>query len=364
MKMLAVMGAYLFAALMAAAPALAAGPHVPAGVTQNCLIDLHLHIDGSISRENAKRLAAMQGLPVPADAELDRLMRAPDDCRDLNDYLKCFDYQLTLLQSAEALEECTRALLVELRDQGLIYAELRYAPQLHTQKGMTQEQAVEAAIRGLRRAPIPASLILCCMRGEGEQNREANLETVRLAKKYIPMKTGVAAIDLAGAEALYKTSSFDYIFAEAAMAGIPFTIHAGEADGPSSVRAALRFGARRIGHGERSGEDEALLKTLAEKKIALEMCPTSNLNTRVVSNLLDYPADRYIKAGIPVTINTDNMTVSNTTTRRELRIIAEAMGWDDAVIKRLLLNSVEASCADAALKTKLRSKIEAAFAKR
>ena len=130
-------------------------------------IDLHAHLDGCITTEIARKLAALQQITLPAatDEELLSLLSVPDTCENLNDFLKCFDLPLSLLQTEEALEEAVYLILSEMKEDGVIYAELRFAPQLHTQKEMTQETAIHAALRGLKRAPIPGNLILCCMRG-------------------------------------------------------------------------------------------------------------------------------------------------------------------------------------------------------
>ena len=122
-------------------------------------------------------------LPAATDEELLSLLSVPDTCENLNDFLKCFDLPLSLLQTEEALEEAVYLILSEMKEDGVIYAELRFAPQLHTQKEMTQETAIHAALRGLKRAPIPGNLILCCMRGD--LNQKENLETLELAKKYL-----------------------------------------------------------------------------------------------------------------------------------------------------------------------------------
>ena len=170
--------------------------------TLHCLIDLHLHLDGSLSAETARALAAMQGIELPRDAaELDRMLHCPAGCRDLNEYLACFTLPLSLLQTGDALREAARRLLTELADKGFLYAELRFAPQSHGQKGMSQEQAIQAVLAGMQEAPIPSRLILCAMRGA--DNEAANRETVQLAARYLGR--GVAALDLAGAEAIFPT---------------------------------------------------------------------------------------------------------------------------------------------------------------
>src|SRR5699024_251334 len=143
------------------------------------------------------------------------------------------------------------------------------------------------------------------------------METIRLAKKYLVKDGGVVAIDLAGAEGLFPTADYKEEFEEAQRLGIPVTIHAGEADGAESVKTALEFGAVRIGHGVRSFEDPGLLQELKRRQTCLEMCPTSNRQTKAIENMEQYPFTDYLKMGICVTINTDDMAISRTTIQKE-----------------------------------------------
>ena len=306
------------------------------------LIDLHLHLDGSMSLECARSLATKQGIALPDDEELLSRLRVSDDCRDLNEYLERFDLPLSLLQTADAISESVERLCNELSEAGLVYAEIRFAPQLHLQKGLTQEEVVLAAIEGLNRSSFFASLILCCMRGA--DNREANIETVRLVEKYLGK--GVCAVDLAGAEALFPNENFVDVIEYARSLSLPMTLHAGEALGADSVASAIELGADRIGHGVRSIEKPELLKLLCEKKIALELCPTSNLNTRVLDDLKDYPIRRFLDAGVMITINTDNMSVSATSLAEEYQKLADALELTEAELKKILSCSVAATFLD------------------
>lgn len=288
-----------------------------------------------------------------SDNELLDKLQVSKGCRNLNEYLEKFEFPLTLLQTKEALEMAMYNLLEELKMQGLIYAEIRFAPQFHTNKGLSQEEVVAAVINGMKRTDFDANLILCCMRGE--DNHSENEETVCVAEKFL--QRGVVAIDLAGAEGIFPTKEFEDIFKLASDKCIPFTIHAGEADGFSSVKTAIDFGAVRIGHGVRSVENEKLLAELADKSIALELCPTSNLNTNIYKDISEYPIKKFMEAGVTVTVNTDNMTVSNTSIKRELNLLADTFGFDEEDIKGFERNAVEYSFADKALKNKLKAKI-------
>lgn len=304
------------------------------------LVDLHLHLDGSLSVDIIRRLADVQQiLLTESDAELQKKLQVEEGCTSLNEYLTKFDFPLTFLQTKEGIAESVFLLQEELKKEGISYAEIRFAPQLHLQKGLTQDEVVESAVKGLERSDIPAALILCCMRGR--EVREQNMETVRMAGKYLGK--GVCALDLAGAEALFPTEDYEREFVLAKELGIPFTIHAGEAAGPESVRRAVAFGAKRIGHGVRAYEDAELMKELAEKGIVLELCPTSNLNTAIFSDIKEYPLRKLMDAGVRVTINTDNRMVSNTTLEKEYILLKETFSLTQMEVETLMKNGAEAS---------------------
>ena len=331
-----------------------------ATVEQNCLIDLHLHLDGSISVPMARRLTALDGRTLDEDdAALGRRLSVTADCRDLNEYLAKFDFTAELLETREQLSECAYLLQEELAQLGYVYAEIRFAPQRHGARGLSQREAVEAVLEGLGRSSFEARIILCCMRGD--DTLEANLETVRLAAEYLGR--GVVALDLAGAEALFPTADYADVFALARKLGVPFTIHAGEADGPQSVWDALSFGAQRIGHGIRAIEDDALVERLAREGIALEMCPTSELQTSAIDDYAKFPLAGLIERGVVVTVNSDNMGVSGTDVRRELLLLTSLFGLTDKDVHQLLANAARSAFASDALKEELVRRIDAEFAR-
>ncbi len=309
------------------------------------LIDLHLHLDGSLSPEAIWELAVRAGVRLPCqDVDALRpLLVAEQDCENLGEYLEKFDLPLQVLQTEETLSLAVYLLLKQLSKDGLVYAEIRFAPQLHLSRGLTQRQVVTAAVKGLARGieefGLPAQLILCCMRSD--DNRSANLETVRVAKEFL--RKGVCAVDLAGNEAAFPTESFGDIFALAAQLDVPVIIHAGEAAGPESVYQALSLGARRIGHGIRSARDTDLLKVLVQKQIPLETCFTSNLQTKAVASEKEYPIKYLLEQGIPVTVNTDNMTVSGTSLRKEYLLLQEKLGLSDDALLTLACNAAAAA---------------------
>ena len=302
------------------------------------LIELHLHLDGSLRPETVWELAKEQNIKLPANTvdEVRDQMQVPEDCRTLEEYLTRFDLPLLVLQTREALERAAFELTEDLAKEGVTYAEIRFAPQLSIKGGMTQEQAVEAAIEGVKRGmeqypSIRVGLILCCMRGE--DNEEWNLQTVETAKKYLG--DVVCAVDIAGAESLYPTERFAPVFEKVREYGLPSPIHAGEAAGPESMKTALAFGAKRIGHGVAAVEDPELVRRLIEEQITLEVCVTSNYQTKVVPSIEAHPIRRLFNAGVRVTVNSDNRTVSNTNVRKELDILRNVFGFKEQEIEKM-----------------------------
>ncbi len=314
------------------------------------MIDLHLHLDGAISMESARQLAQMQGIDIPeSDDDLRKLMRVSPTCKDLNEFLEKFAFPCSLIQTPEGLSTAVYNLCEELKQQGVIYAEIRFAPSKSCDKGMTQDDAVQAAIKGMEKSSLRAGLILCCMRGD---SYDINAETIRVASKYLGK--GVCAADLAGAEALFKTADHADVFRLARELNVPFEIHAGEADGPSSVYSAIDFGAARIGHGVRSVEDPALVSLLAEKKIPLMVCPTSNVQTCIAPEISGLPIREFLDKGIVFTINTDDPSIEGTDLGTEWDRVIRSFNLTDAEIRQIMLNAVESAFCSEEIRAELR----------
>lgn len=322
------------------------------------MIDLHLHLDGSLNPEKVRTLAKMSDVVLEySEEKLKKALMVEPDCRNLGEYLEKFDLPLKLLQTAECMEYAVYELMRDLEEQGLCYAEIRFAPQFHTQRNLTQEDAVQAAIRGLKKGnrdfSVSANLILCCMRGD--ENRSENMETIDLAEKYLGQ--GVCAVDLAGNEAAYPTKDFNDVFARAREKGIPVIIHAGEAAGAESIWQALELGAVRIGHGIHAIEDKKLMDVLQEKKIYLEMCYTSNLQTKTVDQAEDYPIAEFLRRDLGVTLNTDNMTVSHVNLKNEYQLVQKQFGFGDHLMLKIALNAVQAAFLSEGEKENLRDRV-------
>lgn len=321
-------------------------------------IDLHAHLDGSIRPSIALQLAKEQGIHLPTEdtKELEKLLSVSEDCESLNDFLKCFALPLTLLQTQESIKRAIELILEDMQKDHVIYAELRFAPQLHTQNGCSQEDIILSAIEAIQHAAIPCNLILCLMRGEG--NEKENEETLQLAKKYLVEDHGVVAIDLAGAEALYPTENYELLFKKAKDLAIPFTIHAGEASGEESVEKAIQFGAKRIGHGIRIPRHSSLLSLLKEKEIVLELCPTSNRQTKAIDSMENYPLINYLNLGLKVTLNTDDMAIENTTLSHEFEIVENLFSLTKEQELTLLNNAIEGAFCSQETKKQLKNIIQ------
>ncbi len=282
-------------------------------------VELHLHLDGSLRPSTVIDIAKKEGIELPSydEKELIKYLSVDETNKDLVEYLKKFNLPLKVMQTRENLERVTFELLEDLAKDNYIYVELRFAPHLHTKKGLNLSEIVESVNAGIFRAentyPIKANVLLCIMR-----HMEVSLgyEIVDLAKKYLGEK--VCGIDLAGDEFNYSVTLFKDVFARAKGMDIPFTIHSGEARGPESIVDALSIGAERLGHGIRAFENKELLEKLKENRITLECCPISNLNTQIFHDFHDYPLKTYLNNGLKATINTDNRTVSNTNYQKEI----------------------------------------------
>ena len=240
-------------------------------------IELHLHLDGSIREETANEILGKKCN-----------LKAKDKCEDLNEYLEKFEIPSLILQTKENLERIAYELALDLKKDNVIYAEIRFAPLKHINKGLSLDDVIDAVLNGLSKVDIETNLILCMMRND---NFDDNKKIIDLAHRY--RNRNVVAIDLAGAEAIFKTKDFKDLFLYAKSLNIPFTIHAGEADGYDSIKAAIDFGATRLGHGIKIIDYPDLIEEAKSKNVTLEVCPTSNVQTNAVNKLCDHPIQFY-----------------------------------------------------------------------
>lgn len=306
------------------------------------MIDLHLHLDGSLSLEDFKYLSQRNGVELGDD--FPENVYVPDGCKSLEEYLTRFDLPCSLLQDEFSVAYAVKSLVDRLYEKGYIYAEIRFAPQLHTLKGMSQRDAVIAAVAGLNSAlknknGFDANLILCCMR---QADIDINMETVQLAAEFKEKK--VVCLDLAGPEAYHTGDFYTPLFDKAKELGVNIIIHAGEACGSDEViRAIDLLHAQRIGHGVHLELTPENIRKMHEKRIAFEFCPTSNLQTTSLEDYDKVPLRPFDCHGIPVTINSDNMTVSNTDVLEEFRHLYKTFNLQIYEVKHLLINAINAS---------------------
>ena len=311
------------------------------------IADIHLHLDGSLSPKAIIEVAKKEGTKLPTfdEKELVQYLQVPENCDSLNEYLKRFDLPNLVLQTKYGLRYCTLDLLKRLADDGVKYTEIRMAPQLSTAKGLSQEQVVKILIDALKEGEkdfgIKSNLVLCMMRGDNLKDK--NIETIELAKIYRNDK--VVAVDLAGAEALFPNEMFDYEFALINKYDLNLTVHAGEASDSKSVKSAIEFGADRIGHGIHSIDDKNLCELLKKLGICLEICPKSNLDTKTIKSYDELPIRQFMDMGIKVSINSDDMAVSNTSVKKEYETLAK-LGFKEKELQQFALNTIEASFAD------------------
>lgn len=306
-------------------------------------VELHIHLDGSIRPSTAAYLLNK------SIEDVSNNMIASDKCEDLNEYLTKFDYPEKILQTKENLERVAYELALDLKKDNVIYAEIRFAPLKYIKEGLTLDSVVDSVLDGLSKVNIKTNLILCMMRNDTYSD---NLKVIELASKYL--NKGVGGIDLAGAEALYKTSSFKELFVMAKKYNIPFTIHSGEADGYDSILAAINFGATRIGHGIMAIEYDDLINLIIDNNILLEVCPTSNVQTNAVDKYTDHPIKKLIDKGVNVSINTDNRTVSNISLNLEYKKLQESFGFTKELFIKTNLNAIEHAFVSLDEKSKLK----------
>ncbi len=303
------------------------------------MIDLHLHLDGSLSERDFLYLLNKEGIPIPKD--FPSCIYVPEGCTSLEEYLTRFDLPCSLMQSRENLRFVTRSLVNRLHQLGYIYAEIRFASQLHTKKGLSQVEVINAVLEGLKegligKANFDVNLIVCCMR---QASPKINEETLKAVLEVNNPK--IVAVDLAGPEAFLPSLAYKDLFKIARDNHIHMTIHAGEACPNESIMGAIDIGAERIGHGVHLSFDEESLKKVKENNISFEFCPTSNLQTTSLPNYESVPLKEFKKHGIKVSINSDNMTVSNTDVIQEFRHLYQIHKFTKEEINEYLVHALD-----------------------
>ncbi|OOM79653.1 aminodeoxyfutalosine deaminase [Clostridium puniceum] len=322
-------------------------------------IELHCHLDGSLRPKTIIDIAEKEGIKLPSidirDIEME--ITAPLECKSLDEYLKAFKIPNLVMQSKDSLRRITFELFEDAAAENVKYMEVRFAPLLHILKGLTVEEIIQSVIDGIKVAEekydIKGNVILSCMR---IMSVDKAFEVVEKGKKFLGK--GVVGIDLCAAEVEGFCKTFIEPIKLAKKYGYGVTIHAGETGiGKNVLEAVQLLNAERIGHGVFIKDCEEAYKVVKEKGITLEMCPTSNVQTKAVNNFYEHPIYNFYKDGINITLNTDNRTVSNTNMTKECTIIADQFNINYEDYKQIYYNSVEASFADFDIKEKLKKYI-------
>jgi adenosine deaminase len=307
--------------------------------------DLHVHLDGSLRLETILDIAKKEGTELPASTVegLHAAIGCGKNFGSLVDYLKGFEITLRVMQSEDSLERIAFELAEDAHQENVRYMEVRYAPMLHTRRGVKLTKVVEAVLDGLRRARetygIKANVIVCGIRNIAP---ESSYEMAELAVAY--KGRGVVGFDLAGAEADFPAKHHRDSFQLVRDNNINCTIHAGEAYGPESIAQAIHVcGAHRIGHGCRLRENGDLLHYMNDHRIPLECCPSSNVQTGAVRDISSHPLKLYFDLGLRVTVNTDNRLITDTSVSKELWLCHTKMGIPFEDMKNIIVSGFKSS---------------------
>ena len=317
--------------------------------------DLHCHLDGFCRPETIIELAHEQNVTLPTEDinELKKILTAPFDCPDLPTYLKCFDAPLDVMQYPYAITRIFYEACEDAVKDGITYLELRFAPALHTRNGHSYSQILQAAIDGASMAemklPITVRIICCAMR---HMSPEINKQVADVCWRY--RHNGVVAFDLAGPEYGFPPDKHIAAFRTMREKNVGLTIHAGEAFGAKSVELALACNANRIGHGTRIAEDPNVLNQIIDRRIPLEMCVTSNCQTKAIEKLEDHPIKQYFDMGAITVPCTDNPTVSGCTLSGEYFLIQNKFGFNVEELVRMMDYGFRSAFVEEGLKKRLR----------
>ncbi len=317
--------------------------------------ELHLHLDGSVRPATVLELAEQESVRLPVrDLDLLKMyLEAPDDCLSLVEYISYFQLPIAVMQTAPALERVVHELCQDLEQDGVRYAEIRYAPWLHVRRGLSVAEVIRTTLRGWRAGQqetgIVGGLIVTALR---DMPTDQNLVLARVAGQFAG--EGVVGFDLAGDEEGHPPGLHEDAFRMARSLGLALTIHAGEGAGPESVRQAIALGARRIAHGVRAQEDPEVVTMAREEGVQFDTAPTSNVHTKAVRRLEDHPLLRFFKEGIKVTISSDSRTVSRTTLTDEFAKVATVLGGTREQLWAMNLQALEGAFTDQTTKARLR----------
>ena len=307
--------------------------------------ELHCHLDGSMRVETIIELANEYNVELPSDnpEELRKILEVGENCKSLVDYLRPFGITCSVLQTKEALYRATYELAQDAAAENIRYLEIRYSPILHTAGSLKLTETVEAVLKARHQAEIDFNIeigIIICSLRHNDPTQSLTLAELAVAYK----NRGVVGFDLAGDEKNFPAKDHKEAFYLIINNNINTTVHAGEAYGPESIHQAIHFiRANRLGHGTRLRENGDLLNYVNDHRIPLEMCITSNIQTKAVDRYEHHPLKFYFDYGIRVTLNTDNRLISATTLTDEYMKAIKYYHFTPDELKYLILNGFKSS---------------------
>ena len=330
------------------------GPPTPERIRRAPKVVLHDHLDGGLRPETIIEMADETGyrdLPTTDPLRLAAWMQRGANRKDLTLYLETFAHTVGVMQTPESVVRVARECAEDLAADGVVYAEVRFAPELHVERGLTLDGAIEAVLEGFAQGSAGTDLTIRTI-CTALRHLHRSVEVAEAAVRW--RDDGVVAFDIAGPEDGYPPDDHLDAFQYCHRENFHITIHAGEAYGPRSIWKALQFcGAERLGHGIRIIEDivtddgDRTLGRLAhyirDRRIPLEVCPTSNVNTGVVASVADHPIDTLVGLRFRVTVNTDNRLMSNVSMTSEMAALVDAFGYDWARLRWLTVNAMKSS---------------------
>ena len=319
-------------------------------------IELHLHLDCCLSFDVVKIIN-----PSTTHDTYKKLFKASPNCSSLSEYISCADKAIELMQTKNNLELIIEDLFKQLKDDNVIYCEIRFAPLLHCEKGLDPEKVMhivcESALYNSKKYNVDYGLILCTLR---HYTNEQSMETIKLVKEFSSM--GVVGFDIAADEAGYSLDNHLDAFNYAKENKLNITAHAGEAKGSDSIWETIeKLHAVRIGHGVRCIEDKDLMIFLSKNKYHLEICLSSNIKTNTFDSFSKHPLNKLCNSSISLSLNTDGRTISDTNLSLEYLIAKNEFNWDLEKIKKSNLEAIKHSFASEKIKNKLRNIIESSY---
>ena len=315
-------------------------------------VELHVHLDTCLSYYFARQLFPEMRLKTFQETFI-----APSRCDDLGDFLSKVAPMLDILQTQSAIELAVDDLFDQFQADNVVYAELRFAPILHTRLGLSPEKVVEITLSAMEKAikeyQIEAGLLLCTLR---HFSAEESMQTAKLVTQF--MGEGVVGLDLAADEARFPLDNHIAPFAHVLDAGGNVIAHAGEAKGADSVTEVLdKLNVTRIGHGVRSIEQPEVIERLKQQNTLLEVCPSCNLVCNVFGSIQEHSVDKLKRAGVKLNINTDARTIADTTLNKEYQLLHDVFGWQEADFIQTNLDALDASFISPQLRESLKQKV-------